>query len=91
LRDAAAAVGDALGGELAPRDSSYYCGDYFRANQSGCTVLVLQDCLEDDGEPLRPELPEGAIFVEIQGPTEADERSVGQRLVSVRDLVPVRP
>lgn len=91
LRDAAAAIGHALGRTLALHDSSFYGGDYFLVELGGCEMRVIENFIEDDGEAFEPELPEGAIFVVADGLQGAEERVLEERLLGVPDLVRIEP
>jgi hypothetical protein len=91
LGDAAGEVGHALGLTLAPQDSSYYGGDYFLAELDGCEIRVIENFIEDDGEAFEPELPEGAIFVVLDGPESTEERVLEERLLGVPHLVRAEP
>ncbi len=72
--DAAAAVGDALGLRLELRTSSYYGGDYYRAERDVDQVIVLENYVEDDDEPFFQSQPVGAICVQVSGFAEAHQR-----------------
>ncbi|MDP8968243.1 MAG: hypothetical protein M3N04_06565 [Actinomycetota bacterium] len=71
---AAGAVGEALGLELELRDSSFYGGDYFTVERDLEQVIVLENYVEDDGEPFFPGAPVGAVCVEVSGFSEAHAR-----------------
>jgi hypothetical protein len=51
VADAAEAVGRAIGLPLELHDSSYYGGDYYRVERALDQVIVLENYVEDDGEP----------------------------------------
>jgi hypothetical protein len=72
--EAAQAVGRVLGIELELHDSSFYGGDYFRAADDGPSIIVLENFIEDDGEPFFLSLPVGASCVQVDAPPEVITR-----------------
>jgi hypothetical protein len=73
VEEAAVAVGEALRVRLELRDSSYFGGDYYRAEQGVDQVILLENYMEDDNEPFFETQPVGAICVRVSGFDEARE------------------
>lgn len=71
---AADAVGEALQLQLQLHDSCFYGGDYFRASRDLDQVIVLENFVEDDGEPFFAGAPVGAVCVEVSGFSDAEAR-----------------
>lgn len=71
---AAAALGEALGLQLERRDSSFYGGDYFTVSRDLSQIVVLENYVEDDGEPFFPGAAVGAVCVEVVGFSELQGR-----------------
>ena len=64
LKDVAAA---ALDLDFESRHSYYLCGDYWRARvQPSGKVIVLANCLEDDGEHLESRFPEHSALLRVE-------------------------
>ena len=72
--DAAEAAGDALGLQPELRNSSYYGGNCYRVGGELGQVIVLENSMEDDDEPLFETQPVGTICVQVSGFAEARER-----------------
>lgn len=67
LAEAADAVGTAIGMPLELRDSNFYGGDYYVARRDMDEVILLENHVEDDGEPFFQTQPVGAICVQVDG------------------------
>ncbi len=78
---ASRAVGRALGIELSAHDSSFYGGDHFHWSNGLAEVTILENYLEDDGEPFVDSQPVGVICVMVEA-----FPGVTERLAPVREL-----
>ncbi len=74
LAQAAEVVGRVIGLSLELHDSSFYGGDYYRAQRNLDEVIVLENYTEDDGEPFFQAQPVGALCVQVTGFDEARQR-----------------
>ena len=72
--EAAAAVGAAIGLELELRDSSFFGGDYYAVTRELDEAIVLENYMEDDGEPFFPTQPVGAVCAQVTGFDDARAR-----------------
>jgi hypothetical protein len=84
LADAADAVANAIGVSLELHDSSFYGGDYYAAHHDLGEVVLLENHMEDDGEPFFPTQPVGAICVQVIGFDD-----VRAELAGIAELRPV--
>jgi hypothetical protein len=74
LSEAADAVGSAIGVPLELHDSSFYGDDYYVARRDEDEVIMLENFLEEDGEPFFQTQPVGAICVQVSGFDDARVR-----------------
>ena len=67
LADAADAVANAIGVSPELHDSSFCGGDDYAARRDPDQVVLLENYMEEDGEPFFPTQPVGAICVQVIG------------------------
>ncbi len=72
--DAAEVVAAAVGLALELHDSCFYGGDYYQAERNLEEVILLENFMEDDGEPFFQSQPVGTICLRVNGFVEARER-----------------
>jgi hypothetical protein len=55
-------------------DSSFYGGDYYRAERNLNEIILLENFMDEDGEPFFQAQPVGTICLQVIGFEQARER-----------------